>query len=122
MDDSQSRSPTAHSPHDRGAESPLRTGAVLAGRYEIRQPLGRGGTGEVSLAFDLRLRVEVALKALQRRPDQNRDADELLHREVRPRVRSSRRMFVASSTSWRRIGWSCCRWNTSTGSRFETPR
>jgi hypothetical protein len=42
----------------------LEPGLVLANRYEIKRPLGRGGMGEVWLAYDLRLRVEVALKAL----------------------------------------------------------
>ncbi|PWB71824.1 MAG: hypothetical protein C3F15_12320, partial [Holophagae bacterium] len=58
-------------------------GQVLGGRYQIRAFLGQGGMGEVWRAFDLKLRVEVALKAL--RPALARDATrlELLRQEVR---------------------------------------
>jgi len=38
-------------------------GQVLGERYQIRSQLGRGGMGEVWRAFDLKLRVEMALKA-----------------------------------------------------------
>jgi hypothetical protein len=44
----------------RGASASLSQGQIVANRYEIRRPLGRGSTGEVWLAFDLRLRVDVA--------------------------------------------------------------
>ncbi|MDH4113332.1 MAG: protein kinase, partial [Actinomycetota bacterium] len=42
--------------------SPL--GSLLAGRYEIRAPLGRGGMGEVFEAVDRRLGRTVAIKLL----------------------------------------------------------
>ncbi|MGD8441691.1 MAG: serine/threonine-protein kinase, partial [Holophagae bacterium] len=58
-------------------------GTEVGGRYRIYSRLGAGGMGEVWHAFDLKLRVDVALKAL--RPDllASRKRRELLRQEVR---------------------------------------
>lgn len=38
-------------------------GRILGERYQMRERLGQGGMGEVWRAFDLKLRLDVALKA-----------------------------------------------------------
>jgi len=58
-------------------------GQVLGKRYRIRSLLGRGGMGEVWRASDLKLRVDVALKALRRQLLEDTRALETLHQEVR---------------------------------------
>ena len=40
-------------------------GDVLAGRYEVRKMLGRGGMGVVVVAWDRTLGTEVAIKLLR---------------------------------------------------------
>ena len=61
----------------------LAPGQVLGDRYQIRSQLGRGGLGEVWRAFDLKLRVEVALKALREDMFQDEQRRDLLRQEVR---------------------------------------
>ena len=62
------------------------TGQILGERYQMRELLGRGGMGEVWRAFDLKLRVDVALKSV--RPE--RLASERAHELLRQEVRSAR--------------------------------
>lgn len=89
--ESPAASPGAGAEPETGDASPLTAatldrlgaGRVLGERYQIRELLGRGGMGEVFRAFDLKLRLDVALKAV--RPDrvESEHARELLRREVR---------------------------------------
>ncbi len=58
-------------------------GQVLGERYQVVEMLGRGGMGEVWHAFDLKLRVEVALKALRPEFFKSERRLELLRQEVR---------------------------------------
>jgi hypothetical protein len=50
--------PTAEGPN-------LHARQLVANRYEILAQLGKGGMGEVWHAFDVKLRVDVALKSLR---------------------------------------------------------
>ena len=78
VDDSPAEAPTLDLP----AET-LSPGSVLGGRYQIRSLLGRGGMGEVWRVMDLKLRVEVALKALRPQLLEDERALETLRQEVR---------------------------------------
>ena len=60
------------------------TGQVLGERYEVLEMLGRGGMGEVWRAFDLKLRVEVGLKALREELFRSERRLELLRRRSVP--------------------------------------
>jgi serine/threonine protein kinase len=61
----------------------LAPGAVLAGRYEIRAYLGRGGMGAVYRAFDRVLDEEVAVKLQRAEPARGPEARPSFHREVK---------------------------------------
>jgi hypothetical protein len=63
--------------------APIERGAVLAGRYEIQAPLGRGGAGVVLRAFDRELREAVAIKVLHPELAQEARWIERLAREVK---------------------------------------
>src|SRR5512137_210252 len=69
-----------------GPGARLAVGQLLGGRYEIRGVLGRGGMGEVWLARDLKLQVDVALKAVAH--EMLGDTDTLAR--LRAEVRSAR--------------------------------
>jgi WD40 repeat protein/tRNA A-37 threonylcarbamoyl transferase component Bud32 len=64
-------------------ESTIAPARLLGTRYRIIRSLGRGGMGEVWHAFDLKLQVEVALKALRRKRFPDDESLELLRHEVR---------------------------------------
>ena len=83
------QSPAASPGDDGGSDPEALTvdrptpGRILGERYQIREVLGRGGMGEVFRAFDLKLRVEVALKAVRAEKVESRQAREMLRGEVR---------------------------------------
>ncbi len=70
--------PTSDSP-----AVPLRSGMVLAGRYEIGKTIGQGGMGVVVQAFDRTLGVEVAIKIVRAEYAGEREWSERLAREVK---------------------------------------
>lgn len=64
-------------------EPTITAGDVLADRYQLITKLGKGGMGEVWHAYDLRLRVDVAMKSLRVNLRKNPEYVELLRKEVR---------------------------------------
>jgi WD40 repeat protein len=66
-----------------GGSDSLSRGQVLGNRYGIRKFLGRGGMGEVWQAFDLKLRVELALKTVRPELAEKPQVLETLRQEVR---------------------------------------
>lgn len=61
--------------------SPLGTGTVVADRYDVRQSLGKGGMGEVFMAFDRSTQQAVALKVVREESRMPGD-DEALRQEL----------------------------------------
>ena len=76
-------SPRWHDAADATTQYGAAPGRLLGNRYQIRELLGRGGMGEVHRAFDLKLRVDVALKAVRPGHAWDERARDLLRREVR---------------------------------------
>jgi eukaryotic-like serine/threonine-protein kinase len=66
---------------NRNAAAPLTAGAVVNDRYEIRQSLGKGGMGEVFLAYDRATQQAVALKIVREEARMPGD-DEALRQEL----------------------------------------
>src|SRR4030081_1301431 len=71
--------------HDRGSPlsglPPLTHGTVINDRYEIRQSLGKGGMGEVFLAYDRATLQSIALKIVREEARMPGD-DEALRQEL----------------------------------------
>jgi serine/threonine protein kinase/WD40 repeat protein len=77
--------PDVDSPVESEAETAVRraAGEILGQRYQMRERLGQGGMGEVWRAYDLKLRVDVALKSVRTEHLSSEKAHELLRQEVR---------------------------------------
>ena len=71
------------------------TGVTLAGRYELRALLGRGGMGEVYEAADRRLDRTVAVKVLREELARDRRFVARFHREARTAARLQHPEIVA---------------------------
>ena len=65
----------------RTAPPPMTSGTVINDRYEIRQSLGKGGMGEVFLAYDRTTQQAVALKIVREKSRMPGD-DEALRQEL----------------------------------------
>jgi WD40 repeat protein len=81
--DSSTDLPTRFREARKDDSTSLAPGLVLGHRYEIKRRLGGGGMGEVFQAFDLKLRVDVALKSLRMDLFASAPMLELLRSEVR---------------------------------------
>jgi serine/threonine-protein kinase len=77
MDDPWPRSSLVNKP----APAPITSGTVVNDRYDIRQSLGKGGMGEVFLAFDRSTQQSVALKVVREESRMPGD-DEALRQEL----------------------------------------
>ena len=60
---------------------PIAPGTVIADRYDVRQSLGKGGMGEVFMAFDRSTQLPVALKVVREESRMPGD-DEALRQEL----------------------------------------
>ena len=78
----------AASPADAGTDA-LAPGALLAGRYEIRGVIGRGGMGVVYRAHDRELVEEVAIKTIRR---DLLSGDPVLAEQLKSEIRLARRI------------------------------
>ena len=65
----------------RRSTDPLGTGTVINDRYEIKQSLGKGGMGEVFLAYDRATQQSLALKIVREESRMPGD-DEALRQEL----------------------------------------
>jgi hypothetical protein len=106
--------------HCREIVAAITRGTVIAGRYEVQAPLGRGGMGMVYAARDRTLEDVVALKVL--RPDVAAE-QELAHRfrtEIRLARRVARRNGAESTSTARTARCTTFRWSWSTASASRT--
>ena len=67
--------------HSRPPPPPINPGSIINDRYEIRQSLGKGGMGEVFLAYDRATQESVALKIVREESRMPGD-DEALRQEL----------------------------------------
>lgn len=79
---------TLLSASDAGTDS-LRPGSLLAGRYEIRSVIGRGGMGVVYRAHDRELSEDVAIKTIRR---DLLSSDPVLAEQLKTEIRLARRI------------------------------
>ena len=79
----------------------IERGAVLAGRYQVEEVIGKGGSGVVLRVFDRTVQNVVALKVLKSELARDAKWDKRFSRELRLGRPSSTRTSAASSTSAR---------------------
>ena len=85
----------------RSSTPPISHGTVINDRYEIRQSLGKGGMGEVFLAYDRSTQQPVALKIVREEARMPGD-DEALRQELLARALGRATRTSAACTIWRR--------------------